>query len=45
MLRVRGKGLPNRQGQLGDLIIKAQAQIPANISPQLMAAIWQETGS
>jgi curved DNA-binding protein len=45
MLRVRGKGLPNRQGQPGDLIIKAQAQIPANISPQLMSAIRQETGS
>jgi curved DNA-binding protein len=45
MLRVRGKGLPNRQGQPGDLIIKTQAQVPVNISPQLMAAIRQETGS
>ena len=45
MLRVRGKGLPNRQGQPGDLIIKAQAQIPKTISPTLLAAIRQETGS
>jgi len=45
MLRVRGKGLPNRQGQPGDLIIKVQAQIPPNISPELMAAIRQEMSS
>jgi molecular chaperone DnaJ len=45
MLRVRGKGLPNRQGQQGDLIIKVQAHIPKTISPTLLAAIRQETGS
>jgi len=45
MLRVRGKGLLNRQGQPGDLIIKVQAQIPKTISPTLLAAIRQETGS
>ena len=45
MLRVRGKGLPNRQANAGDLIIKVQAQIPTNISPAVLAAIRQEMSS
>ena len=42
MLRARGRGLPDRNGQIGDMLVKLHARIPAQISPELMAAIQQE---
>jgi curved DNA-binding protein len=41
MLRMRGRGLRQRQGPTGDLIVRVQAQIPADIDPDLLAAIEQ----
>jgi DnaJ-class molecular chaperone len=43
MLRARGRGLPDRNGQLGDMLVRVQARLPAMISPELMAAIQQES--
>ena len=43
MLRARGRGLPDRNGQLGDMLVRVQARLPAKISPELMAAIQQES--
>jgi len=42
-LRARGRGLPDRNGQLGDMLVRVQARLPARISPELMAAIRQES--
>lgn len=42
LLRVRGKGLPARTGPRGDMLVRVQARIPANISAELMAAIRNE---
>jgi DnaJ-class molecular chaperone len=42
MLRARGRGLPDRNGQLGDMLVRAQARLPDRISPELLAAIQQE---
>ena len=42
LLRARGRGLPDRSGNRGDLLVRLQAILPASISPQLMAAIKQE---
>jgi len=44
MLRVRGFGLRDSQGRAGDLMVRAQAQLPESVSPELMAAIQQEVG-
>lgn len=43
MLRCRGRGLSGRRGESGDLMIRVQAQIPTEISPELMAQIQAET--
>jgi molecular chaperone DnaJ len=43
MLRARGRGLPDRNGQLGDMLVRVQARLPSRISPELMAAIQQES--
>ena len=43
MLRAIGRGLPDRNGQLGDMLVRVQARLPARISPELMAAIQQES--
>ena len=43
MLRAKGRGLPDRNGQLGDMLVRVQARLPARISPELMAAIQQES--
>ena len=40
-MRVRGQGMPSRNGSTGDLYVKLTAQIPADISPELIAAIQQ----
>jgi curved DNA-binding protein len=39
ILRLRGKGITNRHGSTGDLLIKIQARIPETISPELLSAI------
>ena len=39
-MRVRGQGIQTRQGT-GDLMVKIFAEIPDNISPELLAAIEQ----
>jgi curved DNA-binding protein len=51
MLRLKGRGIPNsdipgrqRRGPGGDLLIRVQARIPSNISPDLLAAIHKEKG-
>lgn len=41
MLRMRGRGLPNRAGQTGDLLVKIQGRIPDNISSELLEQIRQ----
>lgn len=39
-MRIRGQGVGSRTGS-GDLLVKLHAEIPANISPELIAAIEQ----
>jgi DnaJ-class molecular chaperone len=36
---LRHKGLRNQQGQTGDLMVRLQAQIPAQIEPEIVDAI------
>lgn len=43
ILRCRGRGIETDRGETGDLMVKVQAQIPAQISPELMAMIQAET--
>lgn len=43
MLRMRGRGMPDRNGQRGDLLIRVNAQIPANIPEEIIQAIEQNT--
>ena len=43
MLRARGRGLPDRNGNLGDMLVRVQARLPSNIPPELMAAIQLES--
>jgi curved DNA-binding protein len=42
LLRARGRGLPDRSGRIGDMLVRMVAQIPKQISPELMAAIQKE---
>lgn len=42
VLRVRGHGVPDRQGHRGDLLIKLNAVMPAKISETLVTAIKNE---
>lgn len=42
VLRARGRGLPDRAGNRGDLLVRVQARLPSRISPELLAAIRQE---
>ena len=39
MLRLRGKGLRDRRGQTGDILVRLNAYIPQDIAPELMDAI------
>lgn len=41
-LRLRGRGLPNGQGSVGDLLVRIQAAIPSNIDPALLDMIEQK---
>ena len=44
LLRARGRGLPDRSGNRGDMLVRLQATLPNTVSPELMAAIKQEIG-
>lgn len=39
ILRLRGRGLQDRTGQAGDLLVRVQAEIPKEITPELLAEI------
>ena len=41
LLRLKGRGLPNRQGQPGDLLVRINTRMPAFIDPQLADQIRQ----
>jgi DnaJ-class molecular chaperone len=43
IFRLRGRGLANRSGATGDIMIKIQARLPESISPELLDLIKQET--
>jgi DnaJ-class molecular chaperone len=43
LLRARGRGLPDRSGKIGDMMIRIQAEIPTKISDELLAAIQLES--
>jgi len=42
-LRVRGRGLPGRDGEQGDLIVVARVDVPAQVSDQ-ERALWEKLG-
>jgi molecular chaperone DnaJ len=42
LLRARGRGFPDRNGNIGDMLVRIQAEIPGKISEELLAAIQQE---
>lgn len=44
ILRCRGRGLPDRANNPGDMMIRLQAEIPRNISTDLLQQIRQESG-
>lgn len=39
VLRLRGQGLKNRQGQTGDILLRVNAGVPEHIAPELIDAI------
>jgi DnaJ-class molecular chaperone len=39
VLRLKGQGLRDRAGQIGDIMVRVQAQIPENIPPEIIDAI------
>ena len=43
LLRARGRGLPDRSGNLGDMLVRIQAEIPRKIPEELLAAIQLES--
>ena len=44
MLRLKGRGLRNRQGDVGDLFVRIQARLPDNIPQELRDQIAQTHG-
>ena len=40
-LRLKGRGLPERGGPVGDLLVRLQARIPDQIDPEIISAIEQ----
>ena len=38
-LRVRGRGVPRRDGGLGDLLVMIEVDVPANLSPEARKAL------
>jgi molecular chaperone DnaJ len=43
-LRLKGRGLRDRQGGIGDLFVRIQARLPDSIAPELLAQIAQTRG-
>ena len=43
LLRARGRGFPDRNGNIGDMLVRIQAEIPVKISEELLAAIQLES--
>jgi molecular chaperone DnaJ len=43
MLRVRDRGMPDRSGKNGDMLVRISVRIPKNISPELIENIRKET--
>jgi DnaJ-class molecular chaperone len=43
LLRARGRGLPDRSGKIGDMLVRVQAEIPQQIPDELLAAIQLES--
>ena len=39
MLRLKGRGLPDRQGQQGDAFVRISTELPINIAPEIREAI------
>lgn len=44
LIRMRGQGLPDRNNNRGDLVIKLNPVMPRTISPELLNLIQKETG-
>jgi DnaJ-class molecular chaperone len=43
LLRARGRGFPDRSGNIGDMLVRMQAEIPSKIPEELLAAIQAES--
>jgi molecular chaperone DnaJ len=43
LLRARGRGFPDRNGSTGDMLVRIHAEIPTQISEELLSAIQQES--
>ena len=43
-LRLRGQGLSNRSGEIGDVFVRVQASIPNHIAPEIIDAIRNHQG-
>jgi DnaJ-class molecular chaperone len=39
MLRLRGRGLPDRHGAQGDAFVRVSTELPVNIAPEIREAI------
>lgn len=44
MLRLRGKGLKDSRGSVGDILVRVAVRIPDSIDPELLAAIEKHRG-
>lgn len=42
LLRARNRGLPDQNGNFGDMLVRVNARIPSKISPELLSAIAKE---
>jgi molecular chaperone DnaJ len=42
LLRIKGRGVPDRAGNTGDMLVRMATRIPQKISPELMTAIQKE---
>jgi DnaJ-class molecular chaperone len=43
ILRLKGRGLRDKNGRIGDLQVKIQAQLPEYIDPEIIDVISQKT--
>jgi molecular chaperone DnaJ len=41
-LKIKGRGLPDKTGVVGDMMLRLHTRLPTAISPELMAAISKE---